>query len=167
MRLSSVKPAAVTLAGAAIAVLLMAPVPGAWADTGPFMNLAGDWTGSGTISISNGTRERIRCKATYTVGNDGNHLEQQLRCASDSYKFEVSSKIDFSRGGVSGSWTELTRNAYGKLSGLADVGRISGGVEGSAFSASVAVITNGSKQTVTIRPLGQDVTQVQISLNKH
>jgi hypothetical protein len=159
--------AAHALAGTAIALALSAGGADlARADSGPFVNLAGNWAGNGTIAISNGTKERIRCKATYDVKNDGNKLQQQLRCASDSYKFDVNSNIEFSNGAVNGSWTELTRNAYGKLTGLADATRISGGVDGTVFSASVAVITRGTKQTVTIKPVGQDVSEVNISLSK-
>src|ERR1700744_1237291 len=56
---------------------------------GPFARLAGSWSGSGTIAASNGSRERIRCVATYAVGGGGHALAQNLRCASDSYKFFV------------------------------------------------------------------------------
>jgi hypothetical protein len=34
---------------------------------GPFGQLAGRWSGSGTIDLSNGRREPIKCRASYDV----------------------------------------------------------------------------------------------------
>ncbi len=56
----------------------------AFAAEGPFAGLAGSWSGSGTVSLSNGGRERIRCRATYSVGGGGRTMQPSLRCARDS-----------------------------------------------------------------------------------
>ena len=45
------------------------------ASAGPFSSLAGSWSGGGHISLANGTKERIRCRATYAVGGDGTVLQ--------------------------------------------------------------------------------------------
>ena len=37
----------------------------ALAQSPPFAGLAGSWTGSGSISLSDGSKERLRCRATY------------------------------------------------------------------------------------------------------
>ena len=55
----------------------------------PFTNFAGSWSGSGTIAMNDGHSERIRCKAEYEVTPSGIIMHQNLRCASDSYKFDV------------------------------------------------------------------------------
>ena len=60
---------------------------------GPFQSLAGTWSGTGTISMKDGGHERIRCRGTYAVQSAGNNLQQELRCASDSYKFEMTTNI--------------------------------------------------------------------------
>lgn len=53
--------------GAAVATaLLMAPAL-AHAETAPFANYAGNWSGNGTITIAEGGTERIRCRGTYSV----------------------------------------------------------------------------------------------------
>ena len=39
---------------------------------GPFSGLEGTWAGGGRILLDNGTHERIRCRASYAVGSDGN-----------------------------------------------------------------------------------------------
>src|SRR6185437_5371937 len=54
---------------------------------GPFAGMAGVWSGAGTVTLDDGSTERIRCRATYAVGAGGNGLQQTLTCASDSYKF--------------------------------------------------------------------------------
>lgn len=61
-------------------------------EDGAFSRFAGDWSGEGTVKTSAGT-ERIRCKAHYDVTSDGTSLEQNLLCASDSYKLHVRTKV--------------------------------------------------------------------------
>ena len=56
---------------AAAAVMLCAATLSATAEGGPFSGLNGQWTGAGHIKLSDGTQERIRCRASYTVGNGG------------------------------------------------------------------------------------------------
>src|SRR5665213_481803 len=60
-----------------------------YAQSGPFAGLAGVWSGGGTVMLDDGSSERIRCRATYAVGEGGAGLNQSLTCASDSYKFEL------------------------------------------------------------------------------
>jgi hypothetical protein len=121
---------------------------------GPFSGLAGSWSGSGHISLSNGTKERIRCRATYAVGNDGNILQQSLRCASDSYNFELRSDVESHGGRITGNWNESTRQIGGTLSGRARQGHIEVSVENPNFSARLTLISHGHHQSVTIRSNG-------------
>ena len=78
------------LTWAAVAVLgvALAASPG-YAQSGPFAGMAGNWSGGGTVTLDDGSTERIRCRATYAVGAGGNGLNQNLTCASDSYKFDL------------------------------------------------------------------------------
>jgi hypothetical protein len=87
----------------------------------PFAGLAGSWSGGGTLTASDGTRERIRCRATYEVTEAGVGLQQRLRCASDSYRFEVESDVRYNEGAglISGTWRETTRDVGGRASGPA------------------------------------------------
>jgi hypothetical protein len=133
---------------------------------GPFGGMGGSWSGGGTITVLNGTSERIRCRNIYKVENSGRSLIQDLRCASDSYKFEVRSNVNADGGAVFGTWTETTRNASGNVSGRISGGNIQATVIGPGFTAALAVSTHGSSQTVSIRPVGTDVTAVSISLSR-
>ena len=49
----------------------------------PFKRLAGQWSGSGTIDLTDGKREPIRCRASYDVLSDQRNLQLNIRCASD------------------------------------------------------------------------------------
>jgi hypothetical protein len=94
------------LAGTAFAVLLGLSAPSINAQSAPFAGMAGSWAGSGRIDLQDGTSERIRCRASYSVGGDGLSFQQQLRCASDSYKFDVNSNVQSHGGSLSGTWSK-------------------------------------------------------------
>ena len=148
-----------------VAGLTLASAP-AFAQAGPFAPLAGTWSGEGTITTSNGGGERIRCRAKYTVGEGVRAFQQALTCASDSYKFEISSTVQAQGGTVTGTWSEATRGVSGNLSGRISGPNISARVEAAGFSAGVAVNTSGHSQSVTIRPQGTEITDVSVSLHK-
>jgi len=134
---------------------------------GPFRGLSGHWSGAGTITMANGATERIRCEATYAVNATGKAVQQTLRCASDSYRVEISSNVISEGGSLSGSWAEATRGASGNISGRASGAEIVVNVAGAGFTAHLDLRTQGDRQSVTIRPQGgTDVTAVSIALRK-
>jgi len=117
--------------------------------------------------MSNGAAERIRCRATYAVSGAGRALQQTLRCASDSYRLEISSNVVSEGGALSGSWSEATRGVSGSISGRASGSQIVAYVAGAGFTARLDVRTQGNRQSVTIRPSGgTDVSAVSIALHK-
>ncbi len=117
----------------------------------PFTKLAGQWAGSGTIELSNGAREAIKCRASYDVLEEKNNLQLSIRCASDSYNFDMHASATLASSAVSGSWNEVTRNVAGKISGTAQGDHIDVVADSSAFSASLALTTRGDKQSVVIK----------------
>src|ERR1700674_2766666 len=127
----------------------------------PFLGLSGHWSGAGTVTMTNGATERIRCKASYAVNATGKAVEQTLRCASDSYRVEISSNVVSEGGSLSGSWAEKTRGLSGNVSDRATGAEILANVAGAGFTARLNVRTHGDRQTVTIRPQGgSDVAAV-------
>ena len=57
---------------AAAALLGFAALPSTvQAFNSPFTAMSGSWSGSGTITTSNGNKERIRCRANYDVDGSG------------------------------------------------------------------------------------------------
>ena len=79
------------------------------AQSGPFAGMGGVWSGDRTVTLEDGSSERIRCRATYAVGDGGAGLNLDLTCASDSYRFELRGNVISNRGALSGTWTEGTR----------------------------------------------------------
>ena len=150
--------------GAAFALgMALGPVQAA---EGPFGSFSGSWTGGGTVTVKNGGKERLRCKAHYEVSGGGDSLAQNLTCASDSYTFNVVSNVKASGGAISGTWQETSRGANGQIVGKIDPKQISATVEGLGFTAGIAIAARGGKQSVNIRPTGTDITDVSVTLSK-
>src|SRR6202035_4324193 len=95
---------AIKAAGVGAALLLS--VQASHAQSGPFAGFDGSWAGNGTVSLSDGTTERIRCKADYKVNGSGLGLKQSLHCASDSYTFDLSRDVTSQGDRISGNWSE-------------------------------------------------------------
>lgn len=140
----------------AVAVLFAVGLFGfpALAFSGPFAAMAGRWAGSGTVSLQDGSVERIRCRATYDV--DGPRMGLRLTCASDSYKFSFLGKVVAEGGGVvAGTWSESTHNINGTLRGHGGHGVFRVLASGSGFNANISLITRGNHQSVVIKAASQ------------
>ena len=83
----------------------------------PFAGMAGVWAGGGTVTLDDGSTERIRCRETSAVGAGGTGLNLTLVCASDSYKFDLRGDVISERGALTGTWSEASRNVSGTLEG--------------------------------------------------
>jgi len=170
MAFFSLRPSTSCLTSAVIAsglLLLSAPGHADPGSEGPFLGLSGSWSGSGSVTMTSGASERLRCKATYSVNANGKAVQQTLRCASDSYRFDISSNVISSGSSLSGSWSESTHGVSGNISGRASGAEIVANVAGAGFTAHLDVRTQGERQSVTIRPQGgTDVTAVSIALHK-
>ncbi len=140
---------------AGVGAALMLSVSASHAQSGPFVGFDGTWSGTGTVSLSDGSTERIRCKADYKVNGGGLGLKQSLRCASDSYKFDLSSDVTTQGDKLSGDWSEASRNVFGSLQGTVGGGQIEVFVEANGFAANLTLRTNGNKQTVLINSKGE------------
>jgi hypothetical protein len=153
-------------AAVAVTLSLAASSSHAQAASGPFADFEGAWSGTGTISMSNGANERIRCRASYQITEAGRLLSQDLRCASDSYKFELQATVAHQGGAISGSWNETTRSVVGTISGRISGGTIRAVATAPAVSANLALETRGNSQSVTIQSPGSEVSEVSITLRR-
>jgi hypothetical protein len=134
------------------------------AQSAPFSGMAGHWSGGGTITLDDGSTERIRCRATYAVGAGGNGLNLTLPCASDSYKFNLAGNVMAQGAALSGTWSESIRNVSGNLEGRGSGGSFQMVASGPGFSASIALTTRGNKQSVVIKSEGAfRVTSISLS----
>ena len=131
----------------------------------PFANLSGFWSGPGVITLASGAKENIRCRATYKVDDSGANLQLTLRCASESYTFELQSNVAHNAGEVSGTWAEMTRHIGGTISGNTTGSRMQINVQG-ALAANLDVNTRANQQSISIDSPGSEMSQVEISLNR-
>lgn len=133
------------------------------AQSGPFAQLAGSWNGTGTVTLDDGSTERIRCRAKYAP--IGPTMEMSLTCASDAYKFNLGANVKAEGNAVTGSWSEASRNISGSLQGHGAGGNYELIASTAGFNANIALKTSGSKQTVTMRADSQ-FRGANISLSK-
>ena len=131
---------------------------------GPFDALGGQWAGSGTASLNDGSTERLRCTATYNVA--GSSLKLNVVCATDSFKLDARSDVHYTDGFLNGHWNETSRNLGGDVSGSANGNTIKVNLEsGGSTLFGVTLVTNGSAQTVRIVPQqGTSIKNVSISM---
>jgi hypothetical protein len=169
-RLSSISPAVllggVLLAAACGTATLPRPALAAGA---PFAALTGAWGGNGTIQPGNGTTERIRCNANYRPrGSSGAEIDLDLRCASDSYNFDLTGQFSADDGNrITGQWTERTRNIGGSVIGTVRGESLQVHVESSGFAADLSMLTRGRRQSVTIDSQGGGQTvKASITLSR-
>jgi hypothetical protein len=135
------------------------------AQTGPFAGMAGNWSGAGTVTLDDGSTERIRCRASYAVGAGGNGLQQSLTCASDSYKFNIVTNVTAQGSAVSGTWSETSRNINGAIEGHSSGGNFQVTATAPGFTAAISLATRGNKQSVTIKAESQ-FKGVSISMSR-
>jgi hypothetical protein len=116
---------------------------------GPFAGMAGNWAGGGTVTLDDGSRERLRCRASYAVG--GAQMTMTLTCASDAYKFQLAANIVDQGGAVSGNWTETSRNISGTLQGRGGAGSFEVLASAGGFNANISLRTAGNRQSISMR----------------
>ena len=116
------------------------------AQSNPFAGMAGTWSGGGTVTLDDGSSERIRCRATYRVS--GPSMDMTLTCASDAYKFALQANVVDQGGAVSGNWSETSRNIGGSLQGRGGGGNFQVVASAAGFNSRISLRTAGNKQTV-------------------
>jgi hypothetical protein len=149
----------------AAAMTAILSVGAAQAQSSPFAELGGTWRGGGSLQLANGKRERLQCRAYYTPRQGGARMGMALRCASPSMKLELRSRLNYSNGLVSGSWSETTFNNTGSLRGRASRSRITLQIGGSV-SGALRVSISGNRQNVSFNTSGGQLRGVNISLSR-
>jgi hypothetical protein len=147
---------------AAVSVLML----GSWAALAdPIADMNGYWTGNGTIALTNGKTERVKCQVIYRV-DGGSQIRQTMRCASADYKIDALAELRVKGEKVSGSWEEKTYSATGAVSGHFSDNNFVLSIQGGNFSAAMNVSVSDCKQNISISPQGLDVTRISIGLGK-
>ena len=111
--------------------------------------MAGGWHGGGSVTLDDGSSERIRCRATYAPV--GPTMDMTLTCASDAYKFNLSGHVVAEGNAITGSWTESSRNIGGSLQGRGGNGSFEVVASAAGFNANITLRTSGAKQSIVMR----------------
>jgi len=150
------------IAAAVLFAASAAPSP-SHAQSGPFAGMAGNWAGGGTVTLDDGSKERLRCRASYQVS--GPSMNMTLTCASDAYKFQLSANVVDQGGAVSGTWSESSRNVGGSIQGRGAGGSLQVVAEAAGFAANISLKTTGNKQQIAMKADSQ-FRAANISLSK-
>jgi hypothetical protein len=136
----------------------------AWAE--PIGDLAGFWSGNGSVTLASGNTERVKCNVFYKTSGDNTHLRQSMRCASQDYTINATAELQVKGGQVTGIWEEKTYAAKGEVTGRYSGENLALMIKGANFTASMNVTLSACKQSINIAPKGLDVTRVTIGLVK-
>lgn len=128
-----------------------------------FKQLAGSWRGSGDLTLSDGSRERLSCRGYYVLKEKGSGLSLAIRCQSTNYQVRMRSSLTSRAGRLTGRWEERTFNAQGEVTGRATGNGMQLSISG-AISGSLSVTLRGRTQRVNISTEGTGFRGVSISL---
>ncbi|MEH2501658.1 hypothetical protein V1290_000469 [Bradyrhizobium sp. AZCC 1578] len=146
---SSAKARRLTFAAVAFFMTAFATTTTSHAQSSTFAGMAGTWSGPGTVTLDDGSSERIRCRSTYKV--IGASMEMALTCASDAYRFNLQAAVVAAGGEVSGTWSETSRNIGGTIQGRGAGGSFQVIAQAAGFAANISLKTSGNKQQIALR----------------
>ena len=129
-----------------------------------FEEVAGVWSGNGTMKPKDGPPERVRCKINYIPKSEGKSLRMEVLCASDAYKMNLTANIDQDGSALSGNWFESEYRQGGKVSGQISPGLIEAKVESQTVVSLLTVRTKGNHQSFEMEAPGLWVSEVRIDL---
>lgn len=128
--------------------------------------LDGRWSGWGSVKMSNGSSEQVKCVATFFVQGTGTSVRQNLRCASSGYKIDVRADITISGSAVSGTWEERNHSNTGELSGRISGSTFKLAITGQALNAAMTMSSSPCKLNINIAPRQYNVDRIAIGLRK-
>ncbi len=156
------RPLAAALAAAGV---WMAPLS-TTALAGTIEEMAGRWSGWGSVQLENGQTEQVKCVATYFVEQAGAGVRQNLRCASSSYNINARADYLVKGGDVTGNWEELTHSAKGVIKGSLKEGDFKLAIDGDTFTAVLQMSSAPCQQSISISPNNLGVKRISIGLKK-
>jgi len=156
----------VRAASVALVVGIMCSLAGPAAADNPFPSLAGSWRGPGTVKLTGGQTESIKCKAYYTNKSGGSVLGLAILCGSASVKIDMRANLEYSGGKVTGTWEERQFNAAGTVSGSASSNKITLAITGGGLTGSLSVSLASGSHSVSISTQGVGFTGVSIQFSR-
>jgi hypothetical protein len=132
----------------------------------PIENLTGYWSGNGSIALSNGKTERVKCQVFYKTDGGAGQIRQTMRCASADYNINSLAELRVKGSQVSGTWEEKTYAVKGDVTGRYGSDGFALSIQGANFTAAMNVTLSSCKQSLNVTPQGLEVQRVSITLAK-
>jgi hypothetical protein len=164
-----------TLASAVVIATLGASVLigdiGGWqaraAGLSAMFDLAGRWSGDGTVKPTKRPVQPFKCIATYFSGAEGVKWKQNLRCQNSDYKLEVATLLQIQDDKIKGTWQEKTYGLTGTLTGDVVDNRMEMHLKGEFFKAEMTILSSQCQQDVLVTPVKSDqIEYLTASLKK-
>jgi hypothetical protein len=153
-------------AAAAAALGIGIGMPGNAAKS-PIQDLAGRWSGSGTVEWKNGKQDAYQCVVTYFLQDAGASLKQTLRCKSPGdHKLELATLMQVSGEQLVGTWEERMSSMTGDVQGRVTKDGFQALAQNRWFQASFDIaMLGGCAQSITIRP-SREIEVISATLKK-
>jgi len=148
-----------------IAVLLMTFAPSV-VDAQPkdlFTEIRGKWGGNGTLTLRDGTKERLACSSQY--GGSATQLSLIISCRSKVNPITMNAKLSANSGKLLGTWEEKTYKAIGTISGVATENKIKFYIGGNVLGT-MTVKYSKRTQDVTIKASNVSLQDVRIRMTR-
>jgi hypothetical protein len=150
----------------AMSQALGALAPATAEDASPFEKISGRWVGDGRLGTRDGKSERVKCRVTYILAEQGSQVRQTIRCASESGSVEVQSTVSHASGTLTGSWKELSRNWSGDLTGNITPNGFKVSVKGSELNANMNIVVKDTRQIIEIQFIDSALIGLTLVLTK-
>jgi hypothetical protein len=130
----------------------IAPPPPPAPEIDPIENLAGKWSGEGTMVPTSGRNEQFRCIITYRVANEASRVHQHLRCQGENRNFDAVTRMSIEDDKVTGDWADNVYSISGTLSGKVTAKGFNIQLTSFFFDARMSVVSSNCQQTVKVVP---------------
>ncbi len=124
--------------------------------------LEGTWSGSGTLTLTNGATERIRCRGTGQ--GDESTVRQSFKCASSGKNFNFSTSLRFSGSQVSGKWSGPKRS--GTLAGQATPNSLQLRLKSKSGAGNLVATLDGCRQSLQLTGWSDELRSLSVQLRK-
>jgi hypothetical protein len=108
----------------------------------------------------------VKCRVTYIRTSSADELQQTIRCASASGSIEVRSTVTHAAGQLTGTWTELSRNMQGELTGNVTARGFRVYIKGDSLNANMDIAVLGAKQVIEIQFINSSLVGLTLILEK-
>lgn len=129
----------------------------------PFVDLRGNWKGSGLMTLKDGSRYRLACTSEFT--GSATQLVLAINCTSSFNKIEMSAKLSKFAGYLRGVWEENTYRALGTISGKISENKISFKIAGNMWGR-MTVSYSRRQQKIFIKTRGIPLETVKINMRR-